>query len=53
MHLFPFCAQQGHRYRQTIAGPRTHLDGLAGLRRSVLSRLGLGFHITGHSGRVG
>jgi len=30
-----------------------HLDGLAGLRRSVLSRLGLGFHITGHSGRVG
>jgi len=31
------------------AEPRTHLDGLAGLRRSGLSRLGfkLGFHIAG------
>jgi hypothetical protein len=44
MHLFPFCAQQSHRYRQTIVEARTHLDGLAGLR-SGLIRLGLGFHI--------
>jgi hypothetical protein len=51
MHLFPFCAQQSHQYRQAIAEPRTHLDGLAGLRCG-LSRLGLGFHIAGQSGRV-
>jgi hypothetical protein len=53
MHLFPFCAQQSHRYRQAIAEPRTHLDGLAGLRRSGLSRLGLGFHIAGQFSRFG
>ena len=48
MHLHHFFSpQKCNRHWQTIAGPRTHWDGLGRLRRSGLGRLGFHFHITG------
>ncbi len=45
--IYLFCSTNAICNEGKPAEPRTHLDGLAGLRRSGLRWLGLGFHIVG------